>query len=33
VELPILRECEIRSGLDDDLSGEKLETGEEEQGK
>lgn len=28
VDLPILRECEIRSGLDDDLSGEKLQTGE-----
>lgn len=32
IELPVLSECEIRSGLDDDLSGEKLETGEKEQG-
>jgi serine O-acetyltransferase len=30
VELPVLRQCEIRSGLDEDLSGEKLETGEKE---
>ncbi|MGM0594561.1 MAG: serine O-acetyltransferase [Pseudomonadota bacterium] len=33
VDLPTLSQCEIRSGTEENLSGEKLETGEEDSGE